>query len=223
MYYSLEKQIVSKMRKAGRGVLVFAESFLMYGNAPAVRKALERLVKTGELVRVATGIYVLPKQDGIIGQVLPGIEDIAKAIAKRDRARIIPTGVSALNRLGLSPQVPLNVVYLTDGAARKIKIGTKTITFKKTAPKNLSAIGEISSLVIQALKTIGEKKVTLEDIKKIQQLLRKEKKDRLKHDINLAPTWIREVIKPIINEAGNETQTTRTMARIKRNKPDKHI
>ncbi|MBI2418297.1 MAG: type IV toxin-antitoxin system AbiEi family antitoxin domain-containing protein [Ignavibacteriales bacterium] len=188
----------------------------MYGNAPAIRKALERLVKTGELVRVATGIYVLPKQDGIIGQILPGIEDIAKAIAKRDRARIIPTGVSALNRLGLSPQVPLNVVYLTDGAARKIKIGTRTITFKKTAPKNLSAIGEISSLVI-------EKKVTLEDIKKIQQLLRKEKKDRLKHDINLAPTWIREVIKPIINEGGNETQTTRTMARVKRNKPDKHI
>ena len=41
---------------------------------------------------------------------------------------------------------------LTDRAARSIKIGKRTITFKKISPKNLFAKGEISGLAIQALK-----------------------------------------------------------------------
>ena len=45
-----------------------------------------------------------------------------------------------LNELGLWTQVPLNVVYLTNGAARKIKIVNHTITFKKTTPKYLAAM-----------------------------------------------------------------------------------
>ena len=109
-------------------------NFISKGNSEAVRKALQRLVKYGELVRVATGIYVRPEIDPVIGPVTPNIETIAKAIARRDKARIIPTGVYALNRLGLSTQVPMNLVYLTDGAARKIKVGKRTITFKKATP-----------------------------------------------------------------------------------------
>ena len=138
------------------------ESFLSVGNAKAVNKALERLVEKNELLRVATGIFVRPELDPVIGIVTPGIEAIATAIARRDKARIVPTGIYALNRLGLSSQVPLNIVYLTDGAARKIKIGNRTITFKRTTPKNVMAVGEISSLAIQALRTIGKENVTEE-------------------------------------------------------------
>lgn len=200
MAESIEIQILDKIKKAKRGSLYFTESFLSFGNAKAVSKALERLTKEGELQRVAPGIYVRPEIDKVIGPVTPGIEAIATAIAKRDKARIIPTGVYALNRLGLSTQVPLNVVYLTDGAARKVKIGKRTITFKKTTPKNVAAIGEISRMAIQALRTIGKEKVTLDEIEKIQQLLKKEKPTHLQHDIRLAPEWIRRIMQPILNE-----------------------
>jgi hypothetical protein len=149
---------------------------------------------------VAHGIYVRPEIDPVVGPVTPGIEAIATAIAKRDKARIIPTGVYALNRLGLSTQVPLNVVYLTDGAARKVKIGKRTIAFKKATPKNVAAIGEISRMAIQALRTIGKEKVTPDEIEKIQQLLKKEKPTHLQHDIRLAPEWIRRIMQPILNE-----------------------
>lgn len=110
---------------------------------------MERLVDKGELLRVARGIYTRPQISKLLDSALtPSIETIAKAIARRDRARIVPTGVYALHVLGLSTQIPMNVVYLTDGAARKVQIGKQTILFKKTAPKNLAAIGEISGLVI---------------------------------------------------------------------------
>ncbi len=198
MTYSTEIQILDKIKKARRGTLFFTDSFTAKGNTDAERKALERLVKAGELVRVATGIYVRPENDPVIGFVTPGIDAIAKAIAKRDKARIVPTGVYALNRLGLSTQVPLNVVYLTDGAKRKIKIGKRIITFKNTTPKNVAAIGEISRLVIQALRTIGKDKATPDEIKKIQQVLKKEKSTHLQHDIRLAPVWVRKIMQPVL-------------------------
>lgn len=200
MNKTIELHILNKIRKAKRGTLFFPDSFPFAGNPKAIAKALERLVNKGELERVATGIYVRPQTDSIVGKVTPGIEAIAKAIAKRDKARIVPTGIYALNRLGLSTQMPLNIIYLTDGAARKIKIGNRSIIFKKATPKNVAAVGEISGLAIQALRTIGKDKVTEEEIKIIQQLLMKEKPTRLEHDIRLAPAWIREIMKPVLKK-----------------------
>lgn len=207
MSESVENQLLDKIKKARRGTLFFSENFLTIAHADSIRKALQRLVKAGELVRVATGIYVRPALDPIIGPVTPGIEAIADAIAKRDKARITPSGAYALNKMGLSTQVPLNVVYLTDGAARKIKVGRRTINFKKATPKNVAAIGQISSLAIQALKAIGKDKVTQEEIEKIQQLLHKEKYTHLKQDIRLAPVWIREIMMPVLKKRAYEIST----------------
>lgn len=201
---SIEIQILDRIRKAGRGVLFFTESFVSYGSTEAVKKALQRLTNSGELDRVATGIYVRPVIDSVIGKVSPSIEAIAKAIAKRDKARIVPTGAYALNRLGLSTQVPMNVVFLTDGSARKIKIGKRSVLFKKASPKNVATVGEISGLAIQALKEIGKEKVLDKEIKHIQELLKNEKPTRLEHDIRLAPAWIREIMKPVLKSIGNE-------------------
>ncbi len=96
--------------------------------------------------------------------MLPSIEEIAVAIAKRDRAKIVPTGSYAMYKLGLTTQVPLNIVFYSDTSARKIKIGKQTITFKKASSKNLAFVGEISTLAIQALRTIGKDQVTDEEI-----------------------------------------------------------
>ncbi len=201
MNISLETQILRKIKKAGRGSLFFGDSFTALGNAKSVGKALERLVHTGELHRVATGIYVHPVKDNILGVVMPGIEDIAKAIAKRDKARILPTGSYALYKLGLSTQVPLNVVYYTDASARKIKMGKQTIAFKKASAKNLAAIGDISKLAVQALRTIGKDKVSDKELMQIRELLKKEKPYHLQHDIKLAPEWIRKLLRPVVGEA----------------------
>lgn len=204
MTNKLDNQILVKFKKAKGGTLFFSENFHSLGNAKTINKTLERLVNKGELLRVANGIYVRPKKDPILGTITPGIEDIAKAIAKRDRARIVPTGIFALNKLGLSTQVPLNIIYLTDGAARKIKIGNHTISFKKASPKNVAAVGEISKLVIQALRTIGKENITDTTIGKIQDLLKKEKPTRLEHDIRLAPVWIKNIMKPVLEDLTHE-------------------
>ena len=190
-------KILIKVKKAKRGTLFFTNDFTAFGKPDAIRQALQRLVKSGEIDRLAAGIFVRPQKDDITGKVMPDIEDVAKAIARRDRVRIVPTGDYALNRLGLSTQVPMNIVYLTDGTARKIKIGNYTIVFKKVAPKNVAAIGEISRLAIQALKTIGKQCITKEEIQYIQTVLQDEKPTHLAYDIRLAPAWVQEIFKTI--------------------------
>lgn len=200
---SVDDKVIAKIKKAKRGSLFFTEDFLSFGSAKAVAKALERMVEKEEVFRVARGIYARLEKDPILGLLKPSTEAIAQAIAKRDKARIVPTGILALNALGLSTQVPMNVVYLTDGAKRKIDLGKRKILFKNTAPKNLSAIGKISSLVIQALKEIGKDNCTENEIQIILKQLAKEEPYRLEHDIRLAPEWIRVIMRQAINTSKN--------------------
>lgn len=120
---------------------------------------------------------------------------MAAAIIKRDRIRTVPTGGYALNALGLSTQVPMNLVLLTDGSPREIKVGKRTIKFKKTTPKNLMARGKISRLVIQALKEIGNGNVSEVEEQKILVLLIIEDEKDLKCDIALAPVWDQKIMK----------------------------
>ena len=200
----IDNDIIVKMKKAGRGSLFFTEDFLAYGSAKTVSKTLERLVKEQKIIRVARGIYTRPEMDPILGLLSPGSEAIAEAIRRRDKARIMPTGVLALNALGLSTQVPMNIVYLTDGAARKITIGKRKILFKKTAPKNLASIGKISGLVIQAMREIGKDQITEEEIKIILNHLENEDPYRLEHDIRLAPEWIRVIMRKALKPKSND-------------------
>ena len=192
---SIEKQVETSIKRRPKGSLVLPDDYLTYGTSDAIRKALDRLQDRNVLVRVAQGIYVRPKISKLIGPLLPTAEEVAEAIAKRDRIRTLPTGSYALNALGLSTQVPMNIVLLTDGSPREIRVGKRKIKFKKTTPKNLLAKGKISRLVIQALKEIGNGKVTEAEEQKIVDMLRKENEKDLRHDIALAPVWIQKIMR----------------------------
>ncbi|GAB1447878.1 MAG: type IV toxin-antitoxin system AbiEi family antitoxin domain-containing protein [Bacteroidia bacterium] len=191
---SVESKIVEQIKALPAGELLLPADFRELGSSEAVRLSLFRLEKEGVIVRVAQGIYVRPQISKLIGPLTPSAEEVAEAIAKRDRIRIVPTGSYALNALGLSAQVPMNIVLLTDGSPREIKVGKRTIKFKKTTPKNLLAKGKISRLVIQALKEIGNGNVKEAEEQKILEVLKKENVKDLKHDIALAPVWIQKIM-----------------------------
>lgn len=197
---SVEKQIEKSIKSKPKGSLILPDDYLNLGSSDAIRKALDRLENKQVILRVAQGIYVRPKISRLIGPLIPTAEEVAEAIAKRDRIRTVPTGSYALNALGLSTQVPMNIVLLTDGSPREIRVGKRKIKFKKTTPKNLLAKGKISRLVIQALKEIGNGKVTMEEEIKIIDLLKKEDEKDLKHDIALAPVWIQKIMRKALIE-----------------------
>ncbi|MDE7073432.1 MAG: hypothetical protein K2O69_00020 [Odoribacter sp.] len=194
---SIEKKIITSISKRGRGVIVSPLDFASYGDSKAVQKAFERLAAAEKLIRVARGIYCYPKIDGILGLgvLYPTFEEIAAAIAKRDKARIAPTGIYALNKLGLSTQLPMNVVYLTDGSSRKVKLqGDRGIQFKHTAKKNLAFQNDFAMLLTFALRELGEGNLTESQISHIQSLIKVVPLETMKKDFSLIPAWIRKII-----------------------------
>ncbi|SIN80352.1 DUF6088 family protein [Algoriphagus halophilus] len=200
---SIENQILKRIETLPKGELFLPADFSDLGSSEAVRLSLFRLEKEGVILRVAQGIYVRPKESVLIGKLTPTAEEVAEAIAKRDRVRTVPTGSYALNALGLSTQVPMNIVLLTDGSPRELRVGKRSIKFKRATPKNLLAKGKISRLVIQALKEIGKDRITETDEQKILALLQKEDQKDLNHDIALAPIWIQKIMKKALGDGKN--------------------
>ena len=196
MTYSIEEQIFKHIIKRGRGKIYFGNKFSAFGSNDAVRQAFSRLCRKGNLIRLSAGIYLYPRFSKLLGDyVHPSIEEIAEEIAKNEKIRIIPTGLYALNKLGLSTQVPMRVIFLTDGTPRSIKIkGKVAIIFQKTIPKYLSFKGKATTLVIFALKEIGNGNATTEELSRINEVLSYEKPEIIRHDAVLAPAWISDIL-----------------------------
>ncbi len=202
---SVLKEIESILKTKKHGEILFIADFLEISDYDTVRKSLQRLTEQQKLIRLAKGIYYYPQKDKLLGTIYPSAEQIGNAIAKRDKARTFPTGIYAMFRLGFTNQVPMNVVYLTDGSARKINIDKQTITFKKTSPKNLSTKNKISNLIIQSLRAIGKDNVNESHISKIREVINESKKiNDIKQDMSFAPIWIRKIILDLINNIENE-------------------
>ena len=187
-----------RLRGKGRGLIVFQQDYADCGTPSAVKSTFHRMYTDGMLVRLAHGIYYYPKEDKEygLGFIYPSVEDIAQAIAKRDKAKIVPMGAYALNRLGLSTQMPMNVVFLTNGAPRRIKIGNgRGILFKHSSSgKNFAYKSELMMLVVTAMRTIGENKITDEERNVLVKHAKNVNDNDFNHDIKLAPAWVRKIL-----------------------------
>jgi len=200
MENSTSQTIRKRISNLGEGALFTINNFESVNNDNLVTRTLSRMQNEAAIIRVATGIYMNPKKTQF-GILYPTIDQIARKIAERDKAQIMPTGDTALNVLGLSTQVPMNAVYITNGAKRKVKVGNRNIIFKNAVQKNFQFKGKLLPMIILALKELGENRVTNEIKDKIAKLIldsAADEKSTMLHDLYLAPVWIKELLLPII-------------------------
>ena len=127
-----KKIIISKVKRSKKGTIFLPDSFMPI-DVQYASNVLGQLVKEGVLMRVSQGIYIKPKMTRF-GPLMPTLYEIAEIIAKRDHTKILPCGPVAENYLGFSTQVPMNAVYITNGASRRLKIGKRTLKFKYGVP-----------------------------------------------------------------------------------------
>ena len=188
----LTKEIRNIIERNGPGRLYMVQDFAGLNNDGLVTRALSRLENEGMLIRLAQGLYLYPARNKY-GILFPTIEKIAYAIAEKDKARIIPSGLTALNRLGLSTQVATNAVYITDATARELAIGNRKIIFKRAAPRNFAYKSDLFPMVVAAMKELGKDGVTDEHLKIIKQVIGKYGDiDEIRYDYNIAPQWIKK-------------------------------
>ena len=195
---STYNSIKERVELSERGTLFFPDSFSALGSSDAVRSALVRLCQNNILIRVAQGIYYYPRIDTKWGSgiIPPSIEEIARGIAMRDKVRIAPTGSYAMYQLGLSTQIPANVVFMTDGSQRRISIGKgRGIFFKHSSNMRVFAFqSQLMELIVAAMREIGQDNITDEQITIINTHLAQVDRDDYNHDIQLAPIWVRNTL-----------------------------
>lgn len=191
---NVHKHIENSISRRKKGELIFPTDFRGKGTQSAVKMALSRIAKEGKLKRLAHGIYYVPKIDSIFGAIYPAPEEVAEAIAKKEKVRIKPSGSYALHRLGLTTQVPTRLVYITDGENRQIKIEKTIIKFKATTPKKMALEGQLSSLVILALEELNIQNIDSETERKIKEILQKEEPRRLIRNLSLTSAKIHDYI-----------------------------
>jgi len=182
-----------------------ASNFLDLGSRGAVDKTLSRQSRAGVIRKLARGLYDYPRNDPQLGLLSPSIDAFAKALQGRDAVRLQPSGAYAANRLGLSDQVPMKVVFLTDGSPRQIRLGKLQIILKRTTPRNVATAGKVSGLVIQAFRHLGRRHVDDDTLNTLRSRLSAADKRQLLKDLRFAPGWIAAVMRQVADPAKNET------------------
>ncbi|MCS3061637.1 DUF6088 family protein [Parabacteroides distasonis] len=177
--------------------ILFRSDFPEY-HTEFVGSVLSELTTEGMLVKIAHGIYAKPRNSRF-GVVLPSVDKVVQAIAVRDNAEVLPSGMTALNALGLSTQVPMNYTYLTTGSERTINLSNRKVVLKRGVPKNFCYGTRLISLLVQALKALKKENVGEIELNVIRQLVLKETdKETLVKDVDMMPAWMKRIIKPML-------------------------
>lgn len=195
----LAQRIARLARKEPARVYTPAD-FLDLGTPHAVGMALSRMVRAGTLRRVARGLYDVPRNHPLFGELSPSTDALIQAVARRDGVVIQHLDVEATNLLGLSEQVVAKPVYETNGTSRVLKVGELEIEFKHRSPRRVTAAAESSHLVFAALRGLGKAHVSMERVKHLQKMLPAKQRVQLLKDLPLAPAWMHPFLRHIANQ-----------------------
>jgi hypothetical protein len=195
----MRDQIVARIERLGEGKAFSAKDFLDIASRTTIDVTLASLTLSGKIRRIRRGLYDMPKVNPALGGKLsPDIDEAARAIARRQRWKIVPEGAWAANLLGLSTQVPSKIIYLTDGPNNEVPIGRRTIQFKHARPKALAGLEGKMALVVQALRYLGKDGVGPREIETLRAGLSSAEKRKLVKDTRFGVDWIYEVANGIV-------------------------
>ena len=198
MQEAVVKKIRNRISRSKFGEVFFVSSFSQY-DTEYVTKLLAVFEKEGLISRISKGVYVKARKTRF-GVLYPSAYELVTEIAKRDKAVIIPTGETAANQLGFSTQIPMTTSFLTSGSSRKLTMGKRMVVLKHGAPRNFAFKGALMRDLVQALRSIGENNISSNDEQLISKLLAENPEpNTLAYDLQLAPAWMRNIIKRNIN------------------------
>jgi hypothetical protein len=168
---------------------------LEHGTRVAVDHALSRYVKTGLIARVARGVFVRPKTNRFIGQVLPGPEAVARVVAHQTGAKVQVNGAEAAAELQLSTQHSVRPVFHTTGPTRRFRMGALEVTLKHVSPRKLALAGRPAGTALAALWYLGRHQVTEAVIEQVRRKLPAEEFHVLKAAVPSQPAWMAEAFR----------------------------
>lgn len=193
------KQIQEQIKAAAEGTIFINSDFADIADTETIRRNLNRLTQAGILRRILKGVYEKPKYSKLLGEyVAADPEAVAKALARNYHWTIAPCGNTALNLLGLSTQVTAVWSYISDGPYKIYEWNTTRLEFKHRTNKEITGLSYITSLVIQALKTLGKANVTPEIIRTLSDKVTEADKETMMKEAAESTDWVYDTIRKIV-------------------------
>lgn len=195
---SVEGTIVARIYGKGRGWSFCPKDFQDLGGRSSIDDALSNLCRKGTIRRVARGVYDYPRSSKALGmEAPPDLDQVAHALARNRGWSIQATGDWAANLLGLSPQVPAKIVYLSTGPAKSVTVANTAVEFRPASPKDVQ--DGRPGLVIQALKGRGRERIDETTIQAIRERITDSDCRKLR-SMRRVTSWVYEAIRRICSE-----------------------
>ena len=198
---SIDDNILRSINASIAASVFSTKDFIRFGKSPAIGQALTRLVKAGRLRRVRHGLYDLPRAHPILGQTPTDPTAMVRALMKDSGAQWQFSGAYAANLLGLSEQVPAQIVVFTDGTPRRVALGKLIIVFRRAAPRNLLGAGRLAGIVIQALRYMKRAGLTPTEVSLLRRRLDAETKIDLAKLAPHTPVWMQPLINRVVDDS----------------------
>ncbi len=200
--HPIDQQILRHLWSSNNPLPITANALGDMGRPAAIRQALARLTKAGKLRRIRRGFYERPRAHPLIGESASSSMDVAKVILEARNAPWQVSGAYAANLLGLSEQVPGQLVIKTTANVPPVNLGKTQITFQRVAPSSLIGAGTTAGTVIQAVRHLGPK--GLEPA--LTERLRKSLKPSTKRDLQKLAPRLPQWMQPAIREISTVSQ-----------------
>ena len=193
---SIPNLILDHASESPEGALVCPNALLHLGTRAAVDQALSRLARSGRLLRICQGIYVMPIKTRF-GTRPPAVEKVIASLSALLGETIVPSGGTAANALGLISQAPVRPVYLTSGPNRRLKLGKLAVELRHAPRWQLVAPHRVAGDVVRALAWLGPLEVD-RNLRIIEQKLSAEDLDELAASRAIMPAWIAEPVSALV-------------------------
>lgn len=191
-------EIRKRIELAEEGTVFVTSDFTDIANATTIRKCLGRQVEEKKIRRIINGVYEKPVYSNLLKEYVPANPDtVAYGIARSFHWTIAPCGDVALNKLGLSTQVPSVWSYISDGPYRKFSWDNITVSFKHRTNREISFLSEVTILVVEAIKTLGKEHIDEHIISNLKSRLPEAEKEKILKEANGVSEWIYEVIRKV--------------------------
>ena len=182
--------------KLAKGQPFATKELLAFGKRAAIDKALQRMVKSGRLVRLARGVFARINYQ----TKWPGPDEIAMTKARAFGKTIVTHGLNAMAKLELADSATIEPTFATNGRTSSFGFAvsptrTSRIHFKATSPAKVTAGDSPAALVIRALAQLGKSVVNSRLVAKSCDGLRKDDRHQLKeHLAYLMPGWMSDAV-----------------------------
>jgi hypothetical protein len=158
--------------------------FLIYGSRAAIDQALSRLVKSGEIIRVARGLFIKKTAP------FPSVLEVAKAKAAAFHRTIATHGSKAAQVLKLASKPSREYVYAVSGHSSSFRFGKAVIRLIGTCARKMHLGDEPVGLAIRALWHLGKRACNTHLASSAVQSFRRSDRRQLKQSIRLMPGWM---------------------------------